>query len=463
VAIEFPAELRANAWDGARSPVLRDLVGVETWARKKIVRRFLAPQKLGDDRDWRNPEVGWGLVLPEDESISAADKAFGADAPEPIRRLIAHRPAAPVLRYRADLRAGLLRRYYENGGWNDLETSAPNYGTGRGRIPRYLLIYASPAQIPWSVQYALNLSTYAGRLDLRPEEGLGHYVDALIDDWGEAGGANPAQPLLWSTNLGVPDITWLMSRVVGAKLKELFDSDEELNGRRWLEAGKATCTALAEALATDQPGVICTTSHGMTGPLTDPVAMAANLGAPVGGESRPLVLDDLAGWSPAGAIWCALACCSAGSDAASRYADLISADKDLGAMVRGVSVACGARIAPLPRALLGMAKPLRAFVGHVEPTFNWTLQDPETKQVLSHTIVASLYNRLYQAEQRAPLGWALAPVFAESGAFFGSLTPGPVAPEDRGTLAIYRRLVAMDRQSLVILGDPTVSIRRKVS
>jgi hypothetical protein len=139
----------------------------------------------------------------------------------------------------------------------------------------------------------------------------------------------------------------------------------------------------------------------------------------------------------------------------------MSADKDLGALVRDVSAACGARIAPFPRALLGKEKPLRAFVGHVERTFNWTLQDPETKQVLSHTIVACLYNRLYQVDQRAPLGWALAPVFAESGAFFGSFAPGKFAPEDRDTLAIYRRLVAMDRQSLVILGDPTVSIRRR--
>jgi hypothetical protein len=42
----------------------------------------------------------------------------------------------------------------------------PRPGLGDGKTPQYLLIYGSPAEIPWAVQYALNMSTYVGRLDL---------------------------------------------------------------------------------------------------------------------------------------------------------------------------------------------------------------------------------------------------------------------------------------------------------
>jgi hypothetical protein len=45
-------------------------------------------------------------------------------------------------------------------------------------------------------------------------------------------------------------------------------------------------------------------------------------------------------------------------------------------MLKNIAATAGARISPLPRALLGAEKPLRAFVGHVEPTFDWTLRDP---------------------------------------------------------------------------------------
>jgi hypothetical protein len=50
--------------------------------------------------------------------------------------------------------------------------------------------------------------------------------------------------------------------------------------------------------------------------------------------------------------------------------------------------------------LLGAERPLRAFVGHVEPTFDWTLRDPTNKQVLTHVMCAALYDKLYEGYQR---------------------------------------------------------------
>ena len=94
------------------------------------------------------------------------------------------------------------------------------------------------------------------------------------------------------------------------------------------------------------------------------------------------IAELLNAWQPDGAIWYAHACCSAGTDANTSYAGLFDAGSDLDRILRGVTTA-GSRVAPLPTALLGATKPARAFVGHVEPTFDWPLQDPETGQPLS--------------------------------------------------------------------------------
>jgi hypothetical protein len=165
---------------------------------------------------------------------------------------------------------------------------------------------------------------------------------------------------------------------------------------------------------------------------------------------------------PNGAIWYAHACCSAGSDARSRYANLLDAASSVSSVLSGVAVACGDQIAPLPTALLGAKRPLRAFVGHVEPTFDWTLRNPETSQPLAHAIVHALYDRLYQQGARMTLGHALATVYAEAGGFLTQYNAALDAvnrnePSARER-ALYRQLVAMDRQQMVILGDPTVML-----
>jgi hypothetical protein len=117
-------------------------------------------------------------------------------------------------------------------------------------------------------------------------------------------------------------------------------------------------------------------------------------------------------------------------------------------------------LAPLPRALLGQRRPIRAFVGHVEPTFDWTLRDPQTGQVLTHALVTCLWNELYRGGLRTPIGLALARVYREAGSFLGGWHTAMervdnAVPHARDW-ALYCQLVAMDRQTLVVLGDPTV-------
>ena len=60
------------------------------------------------------------------------------------------------------------------------------------------------------------------------------------------------------------------------------------------------------------------------------------------------------------------------------------------------------------------------------------------------------------------IGWALKEVYREAGAFYAAwqeaITGINIGQPSMRDFALYRQLVAMDRQTLVILGDPTVSL-----
>ena len=48
-------------------------------------------------------------------------------------------------------------------------------------------------------------------------------------------------------------------------------------------------------------------------------------------------------------------------------------------------------VSPLPRRLLGTTKvPLRAFVGKLDPSFDWALRERSTNQSLTHDLVRAL-------------------------------------------------------------------------
>jgi hypothetical protein len=102
---------------------------------------------------------------------------------------------------------------------------------------------------------------------------------------------------------------------------------------------------------------------------------------------------------------------------------------------------------------------VRAVIGHVEPTFDWTLRVAETGQGLGHDIVSALSSNIYAGQ---PLGLAFADYRAGVGVLHtdwaqaqSALAGGDTSV--RPTLTRLR-LTALDRQSLVLLGDPTVAL-----
>ncbi|GAB1642278.1 hypothetical protein [Krasilnikovia sp. MM14-A1259] len=460
---EWPRSLAINAWPdepaaGELGPAARAWIlgqGVDDRAREAGL--VLAADEPPDPRDWRRADVGWGVVLPWTGG-PVADQAALADAPEPIRRLARARadPDGPVVfRYAAEDGLGLLRRVYPAGDHQRVAITGGQTGTGRGQLPAYLLLAGGPADLPWDLQCRLNLSCAVGRLDL-PDEALDRYVTCLLSDWADAAACARA-PVVWATDSD--DITELMRVAVAEQLAAKFAADPDTrDGVRYLRGAQATTAGLLDALAANRPSVVVTTSHGRTGPLSDADAMARDLGLPVDADRQ--LLDPaalLSAWQPDGAIWYAHACCSAGSDATSRFTVLVPDGSQVAAVLNAVA-ALGHQVAPLPTALLSAQRPARAFIGHVEPTFDWTLERPETGQLITAATLRALWTGCFQPRPE-PIGLAFRQQFTQAAQLFGEAAQTnrnsrPDSAQRRA--ASVALLTAYDRQSMVIFGDPTV-------
>lgn len=457
----LPTELRINAFTGTLAPGSPVHPKLGHWAGRDIDRREenLRPGPKPDLGNWRHPSVGWGLVLPENTDLSPPERATAIDAPAPIQDLVAERGHAPVLRYSSESLKLTLRRYYDDGTCNEPALSEAR-GTAKDRIPQYLLLYGAPTVLPWELQYRLNAYAFVGRLDLEGAA-LANYVTALLTDWdGSASCVDRA--VVWAVDHGAPDITHLMRRAIARKVHAELSGDDDIGaGATYIDGHVAPATheRLLAALEANKPGLVVTTSHGMTGPLDDLAQMRSQLGLPVDAERRVLAPSDLLDrWSPDGAIWYAHACCSAGADAETSYAGLVADGSHIARVLEGVA-RVGAMTAPMPRALLGATRPLRAFVGQVEPTFDWTLRQKETGQMLTHNLVQALYTNLYQPH---PVGWAFEDCHRQGTNLDSLHLEAKRAFNDEGAdtfgEVLAYRLMAVDWRSMVLLGDPTVML-----
>lgn len=453
----MPAGVATNAWHGEAAT--GDLVArANRWGSREGLphsQRALRMSELVDDRQWCADDVGYGVLLPESDA-SDDDKAKGKDAPEPVRQLLAARPKTVMLRWSADLRDRFLRRYFTDGTPPRTPTIGLSvFGIGKAELPRYIVIIGGPEAIPWSVQYALETRHAVGRLPLS-EEGLGNYIEAMLAEWPTAD-VDVAAPLMWTVSIA-GDITAEMRAVIANPLERQFADDPRVGGFRHLTDQSAIGAELLKALTEARPALVVTSSHGLT--EGDGDTLATSLGLPVDRVHEHVDLDALDTAMPSGTIWYAQACCSAGGDSASHYEGLLAPGTVALESVQAVA-ALGMTVAPAATRLLGRANPVRAVLGHVEPTFDWTLRVAETGQGLGGYLARALSTNLYLG--RDPIGYALRDYRAGVGelhsqwaSLYDELNKGRT--EVRDTLTRLR-LTAIDRQSLVLLGDPTVTLQ----
>jgi hypothetical protein len=324
-------------------------------------------------------------------------------------------------------------------------------------MPYYLLICGSPAQVPWELQYILNAHYAVGRLHLSGPS-LDNYVNALRAEW-RTSETDVRKTLVWAVNQGGGDITSLMRDVIAATVYDKLAHDADLSaGVRFLDGAAATAAGLASRLSADKPAVVVTTSHGQTYPLDNLEALVNQLGLLVDQNYASVrAADLLRNWQPAGAVWYAHACCSAGASAQTSFSGLTEEGSEVDRILKGVAQV-GNKVAPLPTALLGAANPLRAFIGHIEPTFDWTLRNPDTNQSLTSSLEEALYNELYQP---SPVGYAFRRWYDRLASLYTSYDQELLAfgRGDNTRAAMLKDLLAArDVQSTVLLGDPTATL-----
>jgi hypothetical protein len=459
----LPAGVTINAWTDDAADSAGALAALtKPWTKIPAPKSMMTmAAEIPDMRDWAREEVGWGLVMAHRPDVSAADNLALAGMPDAIKDLVRFRRGV-VLGWSPECGTKKLIGYLDDGTTKDVKIGSDiDRGRAPGALPRYLLILGGPAKIPWLVQYTLNLCAAVGRLDL---EGIGleNYVAAVVSNWTETGTSlDVANCLLWSVNRGGTDITALMQATVASPVLKALQKDNEIGAKAQFRFDQdATHAELKKMLSTNKPALVVTTSHGRTGPLGDPATMRRDLGLPVDKDNTICVLSDLLDiWEPNGAVWYAHACCSAGCDTGSVFAELFKPTALSKTLERIGEL--GAQSAPLPLALLGAKKPLRAFIGHVEPTFDWTLISEDMAQPLTSSIKYALYTNLFE-KNPMPVGGAFDRYYRQVGNLFNAqdmaLTDLQHFVPGAERAALRARLGALDRRSLVIHGDPAVAL-----
>jgi hypothetical protein len=470
--MRLPQELKINAYDpetdtDAVSPVAEN---ADLWARRNAPRplNFLDAPEHADKTNWRHPEVGWGLIVPTNPDCKGEEAETLADyaqAKDPIVDLWEARGRGPVFRYdpNASDRLYLIRRARD--GKEVLLKGGP-VGTADGALPRYLLIYGDPAKIPWDIQYELqeNKRCCVGRLPFEGKDAA-NYVRAVCSDF-KSCRADKGAAVIWSpvwSQESESGITRIMRDLVAAPVYRLMKVDRDLVPV-FIDGAEqnATIALLTQELAARHPALVISTSHGQTGPLSDLEALGASLGVPIDQVKAALKPEELLqNWSPGGAIWYALACCSAGSDGDTNFRGLLKKGTTADRIVTRVAE-LGSRIAPLPLKLLQAEQPLRAFVGHVEPTFDFSLSYPENLIPTTALIQEALYNALYQ-KRREPIGLAMRRWWGRIGEMLGVFARSHDEYERGNDVEatpdmVWSRLAAQDVKTTVILGDPAVTL-----
>jgi hypothetical protein len=456
--LTFPDFLRSNAFNGTEvaEGALADSarqwpLDKEPAKRAKSLADFEVPLDL---RKWDDDRVGWGVVAAAPKGCNDQELADNADLPESVRELIAKRGNAPVFRYRPGWLNAFkhLTNYRANA---DSEMAQGNFGIYG--LPKYLLILGGPDEVPWRIQFQLNARRYVGRVPLTGTD-LDNYIAHLTRGWRQSD-MQVDHTVVWSTDYGYPDITELMANVIAKPIHSKYAQNSRIGAKAvLLNSASATRANLTNTLKTNRPGLIVSTSHGMIGPLQHPEIIPEQLGSLV--DQNRQVLDSvqlMQSWQPNGAIWYAHACCSAGTNGAGRLTDLAKSDTSLRHTLEALSKVAPT-MAPLPVRLLAAKEPARAFIGHVEPTFDITLRDGKTGELFTDPILDSLYQQLLQ---ESPVGFAMhylmEPLAGVYSSYMNTKGDFKASESDYADLLNYS-LRGFDLEGTVLFGDPTVKL-----
>jgi hypothetical protein len=208
-------------------------------------------------------QAGWALVMPAVTDDAAAARQ------DAIRHAL-----LPLRTLRTAQAAELYREYTGADGYRAGETKqqfVARLGAGPGpvqpkKVPYYLLLVATPDEIPFHIQYQLDVHYAVGRITFDAPEDYARYAQSVVDaETGRVtrrrhatlfGVANPGDP---STQLSAEHLITPLADHVAARAG--WTSERHL-------ADAATRDRLTAVLR-DPPALLFTASHGMGFPSGD--------------------------------------------------------------------------------------------------------------------------------------------------------------------------------------------------
>jgi hypothetical protein len=212
-------------------------------------------------------QVGWAVVFP------AAD----AGSPAAARQAAIRDALAPLFAHRRAAAGALYREYVGELGYQPDETKQQylaRLGAAPGpvqprNVPYYLLLVATPEDIPFRIQYQLDVQYAVGRIAFDTVEDYARYAHSVVDaETGRAGRPRRAaffgvsNPGDAATRLSADHLILPMAEYTeGRRADHGFTIDRHVGDA-------ATRDTLTELLA-DAPALLFTASHGVGFPCGD--------------------------------------------------------------------------------------------------------------------------------------------------------------------------------------------------
>jgi hypothetical protein len=407
-------------------------------------------------------EVGWGIVF-SDRTPDAVRDA--------LENLIDHRrqQAGDLLKtldYEADegLRDWYLRHEIAIG------TFEPT------RVPYYLLLVGSPAEIPFEFQYLLGLEYAVGRLSFDSPQEYEAYAKSVVELETRAAVSNKKEIVYWGTQHdGDPATTLSASLLIEplanglpgtvGRLKNPIHTEVQFSRRLYcgVDANRA---ALLDTLHADKPpAFLFTASHGMCVKAGKQNQSSVNGGLlcqdwPGFGSIQKehfVTASDINDDAKVGGMLAFFfACFSAGTPDRDEFL------MDLSQAGQMPPLAPAPFIAALPRRLMSHPNgSALAVIGHVDRAWGFSIQPPK----MNDSQIGTFRNSLGFLLKGAPVGHVMSQQFSQRYATLSTVLAdaiAPAVPENRKLTD--RQLVTAwlernDAQNYIVLGDPAVRLR----
>jgi hypothetical protein len=337
-----------------------------------------------------------------------------------------------------------------------------------GKFPYYVLLVASPEEIPYRVQYQLDVQYAVGRIHFDTIDEYAHYAANVVE--AETRPAPITRSVaLWGVENPDDRATRASARHLVAPLADYLERDQadRWQVKRFL-GEDATKARLAGLLGADVPSLLVTASHGVGFSAGDPrqrsdqgALLCQDWAGPLSGSltsDHYFAGDDIAADADLrGLVGFHFACFGAGTP---RYDDF-SRKGDASALV---DIAPHAFVARLPQRMLGRANGALACIGHVDRAWasSFLQADPHHSGAVT-TQLAVFESALKRLMEGRCVGHAMdyfdlryAELASDLATRIEDATKYDVAVDDHELAQLW--IYTNDARDYAVIGDPAVRI-----